>query len=58
MGQTTGIVTTVINGVIEILAEATGVVLAAAFFAAWHVARFESAVYNITERLAARWRRR
>jgi hypothetical protein len=58
MGQTAGIVTSVTNGVIEILGVATGVVLAAAFFAAWHVARFESAIYNVAERVAARWRRR
>ncbi len=58
MGQTTGIVTSATNSVIEILGEATGIVLAAAFFAAWHVARFELAVFNVVERVAARWRRR
>jgi hypothetical protein len=58
MGQTTGIVTSVTNGMIEILGGATGVVLASAFFAAWRVARFKLAVCNVAERAAGRWRRR
>jgi hypothetical protein len=53
MGVTSGIVNSLIDGVIAVLGYATGVAVVGVFFAACRAGRVASAVFHVAERVAA-----
>jgi hypothetical protein len=55
MGVTSGIVNSLIDGVIAVLGYATGVAVVGVFFAASRAGRVASAVFHVAERVATHW---